>query len=193
MHRISLEEIIRSLMGAWRIFLRDSQGLAFFSADLPAFWKSFWCGVILLPVYLILVLASPHFPAEAFATPARMMAVELTAYILGWVIWPVLMISGCKILQREKYYLRYIVLYNWSQAPMVMLGLIIAALEFNNLLPFPMLAALSIGFLIWRLAVHVFVFKISMKIDFLKAIPFVMGDFFVGQGIWMVKYSLLVD
>lgn len=192
MYYISLAEIIRSLIGAWRIFLRDPNGVAFFQNDIPAFWKSFWCALLIFPIYLLLVWSNANYPDGAIDDLFRASLFEVTAYTLGWVVWPVLMLLGVKIMEREKDYWGYIVLYNWSAAPMILFGLIIAALEFSEALPAAVIVSLSIGFLIWRLVVHIFIFKMTMQISTAMALPFVLGDFFVGQIILVIKYNMLV-
>lgn len=192
MYSITSAEIVRNLIGAWRIFLRDPNGLAFFETDIAAFWKSFWCAALLFPIYLILVFANPYFPEAAFNDLFRLGAIEVIAYTLGWVAWPVLMIQGSKILGAEEGYLRYIVLYNWSAAPMIIFGLVIAAFEFSQALPVAVVMAISVGFLVWRLIVHSFIFKVTMNVSASKSMPFVIGDFFVGQMILMTKYNMLI-
>ncbi len=194
MYLISVAEIIKNLIGATHIFLRNEKCLGFFTIDLRAFWQSFWCAVILLPIYLIMVFTNRYFSesmnASAYDNVFRLLSVEIIAYIISWVLWPVAMLYVVKMIDRKNNYFSYIILYNWSAAPMLALGFIVTILEYMNIFSLELIAAISIGFLIWRFIIHIFIFKITMKVSVIKAIPFIFADFFIGQMILITKYNM---
>lgn len=108
-----LAEIARALYGAYRLARFDPRGLQFFDASLDGFWKSFFAAVLVAPFYAVLQLE--RFYGES-AEPAafRYLSIQITAYVIAWVVYPLLMVSVAKALDRERNYLGYIVAYNWA-------------------------------------------------------------------------------
>lgn len=124
----SASEIARGIYGAWRLAVRDSGGVAFFDDSVAGFWKSFFAGVLVAPAYCALVLM--EIAERGLAGSAlHAMLIHLLAYVLRWVAFPVLAERAVKIIDREGFYLRLIVGFNWSQViqtliylPLVMLS-----------------------------------------------------------------------
>ena len=44
----------------------------------------------------------------------RFITLEAIAYVIAWVAFPLLMASLARLLDRDDYYIRYIVAYNWA-------------------------------------------------------------------------------
>lgn len=104
-------EIIAGVYGAWRLARRDPAGLIWFDASPRGFWHSFWGPALILPGFLVLQALDGVF-AESIARP---LAVELIAYVMGCVAFPLAMTNIAEGLQRTHTYTRFIVAYNWSQ------------------------------------------------------------------------------
>ena len=56
---ISKQELLLSLYGAWRLLLRDTKGIEWLDDSPEGFWKSFFCAVVVLPGYILLLAFSP--------------------------------------------------------------------------------------------------------------------------------------
>ena len=77
----TVREIQSSLYGAWLLFKLDPRGLEFFEDSIPAFWRSFFAAVIVLPGFAMLQLVD-LVETEVSAGPLATLVVELIAYVV---------------------------------------------------------------------------------------------------------------
>ena len=54
------------------------------------------------------LFSTPYLPLFRFIT------LEAIAYVIAWVAFPLLMASLARLLDRDDFYIRYIVAYNWA-------------------------------------------------------------------------------
>ena len=108
-----VQEVYLSLYGAWRLARADAAAIRYFNDSVEGFWRSFLAAFLVAPLYALLLLVR-HQGAMQHVPFARFLAVEGLAYVIAWLAFPVLMASFVKTLGREKFYIRYIVAYNWS-------------------------------------------------------------------------------
>ena len=66
---------------------------------------------------------------------ARVFLIEAFAYVIGWVLFPLVMIRITDLLQRQQEYFRFIVAYNWAGVLQIAIFLPVAALTVSGLLP----------------------------------------------------------
>lgn len=110
---ISLNEVFTALYGATRLARLDAGGLRFFDITDQGFWRSFFAAVVVAPLYgVLLLIRYLNFlePIPLF----RFIALEAIAYVIAWVAFPLLMASLARMLERDEFYIRYIVAYNWA-------------------------------------------------------------------------------
>jgi hypothetical protein len=107
------QEAILSLYGAWRFAHGDAKAIAYFNDSIAGFWRSFTAALIVAPLYGLLLLVR-HQGAMAHVPGVRFAAIEMIAYAIAWLAFPVLMASFVKTLDRNRFYVRYIVVYNWT-------------------------------------------------------------------------------
>jgi hypothetical protein len=168
----SAAEASNFLRGAWRVFRFDRGGLEHFSNTLEAFWQSFWCAVLVAPLWALGLFLRTTRSAETAAAPSpddidrlsaalpRIAAVETIAYVMAWIAFPLAMAYLVRLLDREDRYFGYFAAYNWAIAPQVALTVIAAALLSTGLFPGALgtaidLAAMGYGFgVLWFLARH---------------------------------------
>lgn len=105
-------EIARSLYGAYRLARFDPGGMDFFNKTPDGFWRSFFAAVIVAPLYGMFLVAR-YASGDVTAPAARFMAVEIIAYVIAWVLYPLLMAFIARVLDRENRYVEYIIAYNW--------------------------------------------------------------------------------
>lgn len=110
---ISLDEVIRSLYGAYRLARLDASGLTFFNATVTGFWRSFFAAVLVAPLYIVLVMIRYGVSGEQVPL-FRFLAIETIAYVIAWVAFPVIMATVTKTIGRERHFIRFIVAYNWA-------------------------------------------------------------------------------
>ena len=115
-----LLEITRSIHGAWRIARFDPDALAYFNVTLDGFWRSFMALAVVAPFYIVfLILSHGHHPGLELPTgPVVSMqwyvAVKLVAFAASWLIFPVVMVQICRLLDLTPTYVQYIIVWNWS-------------------------------------------------------------------------------
>lgn len=160
---VSLDETFRSLYGAWRLARFDPAGLDYFNVGTDGFWRSFFAAVLVLPLYLILLglryqTASEHVPA------ARFFGIEIIAFIIAWLAFPVVMISVAAAIGREQFFVRYIIANNWASVlqngvylPIVILGIL-------GVLPEAASGFLSLVALLWVMAYSWFIARSALDI-----------------------------
>ncbi len=110
---ISLSEVFTALYGAYRLARLDAGGLRFFDITDQGFWRSFFAAVLVAPLYMILLLirySNLPEPLPLF----RFIAIEAIAYVIAWVAFPLLMASLTRLLECDRFYVRFIVAYNWA-------------------------------------------------------------------------------
>ena len=110
---ISLDEVVRSLYGAYRLARLDASGLALFNDTVAGFWRSFFAAVLVAPLYIVLVTIRYGEVWEQVPL-FRFVAIETIAYVIAWVAFPVVMVTVTKALDREQHFIRFIVAYNWA-------------------------------------------------------------------------------
>lgn len=110
---ITVRELAFGVYGAWRLLKLDRDGMAYFDATVAGFWRSFWVAALVAPPFFLLV-ALRFDAGEVQADPLRYWMVEAVAYVIAWLVFPVVMISVCRFLDREHRFVAFIVAYNWT-------------------------------------------------------------------------------
>ena len=107
------QEAILSPHGPWRLARFDAKGMAYFNDSVGGFWRSFLAAAMVAPLYGLLLLVR-HQGSMSHVPWVRFTAVEVIAYVIAWLAFPVLMAAFVKTLDRDRFYVRYIVAYNWT-------------------------------------------------------------------------------
>lgn len=165
----------RALYGAYRLARLDPNGLSYFDISPTGFWHSFTAAILVFPLYLATMLA--RWVAQAEPTNGiRFIAIEMIAYVIAWTAFPVLMTVVVKAVDREQYYMRGIIAYNWAAVlqnvlylPVVILGLVgVRGIE-----------PLSLAVLIFVLFYSWFVTKTALQVSIFAAWGIVALDLVV--------------
>lgn len=156
-------EVFSSLYGAYRLARYDGGGMAFFDTTLDGFWRSFFAAVIIAPFYVV-VLYMRFDVGEVDTPPARFVSVEVIAYVISWVAFPVVMISLARFLECSERYLAYIVAYNWASVLQNALYLPLAMLSVNKVLPMEVASTLSLIVLLLILVYTWFITRTALDL-----------------------------
>lgn len=122
------DETVRSLTGAWELFLDRPGAMRHFDVSVDGFWRSFAAVVLVVPSYAFAVLAErtmvaaldPAAPVQGAAAFVVQNAVGLG---LDWVALPVILALLARPLGIARRYPAFIVARNW--------GAVIAAVPFG--------------------------------------------------------------
>ncbi len=188
---ITRQEAIEGLYGAWRLFLRDPGAVALFDDSPNGFFKSFFCAVLVLPAYILLAALGPG-AVEPTRGILATLVVEASAYVIGWVAWPLVMAHVAPLIGRERQYRLYIVAFNWSNAVQIGLFLSILLLNLAGVVPDRALPLVNLIALIVAIFYHMFILRVTMDLRGLGAFGLVFGEFVLGQFIFGLRTTLLL-
>jgi hypothetical protein len=110
----TIVEFVYVLRGLRRLIQFDVGGLAYFDRSIEGFWRSFRVALLIAPLYSIIL----PFELELIKPTAgwqHIMITEILAYIVSWLLYPLVAYEICRLIDREAEYPGYIVVYNWSR------------------------------------------------------------------------------
>jgi hypothetical protein len=189
---ITRHEVLISLYGAWRLFLRDPRGIEWLDDTIDGYWKSFFCALLILPGYIILVA---HSSGTLYADAGlfRVVSVEAISYVIGWVSWPLIMAYLAPALGCDHSYIRYIVAYNWSSGIQIVLYLAVMLFGVATQLPAGFAAFADVVLLLVVLYYHWFIVRVSLELSPWGAVGLVVGEYILGQFIRNVGVVLVLS
>lgn len=120
-----------ALYGAYRLARLDSGGMNYFDTSPSGFWHSFTAAIIVLPLFAGTMLAR-WINLDGAVDGFRFICVELIAYVIAWTVFPVLMSVVVKAIDREQFYIRGIVAYNWVAVLQNLLYMPVAILSLSG-------------------------------------------------------------
>lgn len=109
-----VQEITSSIYGAFRLALRDPDGLRWLNLTVAGFWRSFIAAALILPFALI--LAQVPLPGEA-GGGQRDMPVVVGLYFVEWVGRALLLLVLAMLLGRSDRYATTVIAWNWVAIP----------------------------------------------------------------------------
>lgn len=185
----SLNEIVSSIYGAWRLARFDRRGMILFTTTPGGFWRSFFAAVLVAPVYVAVVLFSPR-DGGPHGDPLRFGLAETIGYVLSWVVFPLVMEWLSRQIGCRNRYLSYITAYNWASVIEHLFLLPALVITASNLLPD------ALGHLAWLLTLAFvlayawFVTRTALAVPGITAAAIVSLDVALSYAITLVTVSL---
>ena len=99
------QEIVNSAFGAYRLALLDTTALRWFTISIPAFWRSFIAALLVGPPFALIVAL--RFDPELMVRDTYWLS-ESISYILGWVVFPIVMVPVCWAMSLGNHYFLHI-------------------------------------------------------------------------------------
>ena len=110
---ISGQYVTNALYGAYRLARADTNGLSYFDNSAAGFWRSFFAAVLIAPLFLILLII--RFSVDDIGASAiRFYTFEAIAYVIGWVLFPLVVFYLVETLGKQERYVGFIIAYNWA-------------------------------------------------------------------------------
>ena len=128
---LSLREATDSLYGAYRLARFDAGGMAFFDTSVGGFWRSFYAAALVAPFYTILLALQYGLEIDP-PHPMRYFLLHVDAYVISWLVFPVVMVGLSQLIMRQAHFRRYIVVYNWAAVLQNALYLPLAILQASD-------------------------------------------------------------
>jgi hypothetical protein len=131
----ALRSLSCGMYGAWRFARLDRGAMLWFDRGIDGLWRSFWAAAVAYPGFIVLLVLRTA-PAQWQASGGwRVLAVETIGYVIGWTLFPLVILPFCRWLGRAGEAIDFIIAYNWSQVLQTGLFLGLAALEGGGLMP----------------------------------------------------------
>lgn len=154
-----LREIYSSIYGAYRLMRLDVGGMAFFNLSVAGFWRSFFAAVFVAP--MLLIEFEPREP------DAPGLASELLRFVLGWILYPLIMVPIAQLLNRTANYAQFIIAAHWMTV--LQSAVLLIAYGFAQLLPGDFAAFLTLAVFVVLFAYDVFIARIALAVDGIQA------------------------
>ena len=187
------QEARLALAGTLRLAIGDRGALACFDRSLDGFWRSFRAAVISYPLYLVLLAMRVSVGEWQRSGGWRIVTVETIGYVIGWVAFPLLMLTVTRWLGRAHRFFDFMVPYNWCQLPQsalfVLVGLAaeseMRGSQFDEGIGIIAVAAtLVYEWYVWYIA------RVALDTTGLAAVFIALLDFVLGVVISQVAVSL---
>ena len=186
-------EVQFALAGSLRLARGQPSGLSCFDRSLDGFWRSFRAAVISYPLYLVLLKLRVSAAEWEASGVGRIVLVETVGYVVGWVAFPLLMLTVTQRLGRAHRFFDFMVPYNWCQLPQSAL-FVLVGLAFNSGMLGPqsgagigiiaLVATLVYEWYVWYIA------RLALDTTTLTAVFIALLDFVLGVVINQVTVSL---
>jgi len=111
----SAAEILRGLLGAWRLLRLDAEGgLACFEDSPLGAARSFWAAALTAPIALVTIFLDVSDERWAAVGAFQIFAVNLISYVIGWTLLPVTVYYLAHWLGRAQRFWLFLSALNWS-------------------------------------------------------------------------------
>ncbi len=130
---LTVDEISRSLAGAWELFLDRPGAMNRFDVSLEGFWRSFAAVVLVAPSYAFAVLADRHMatgdPLAVAETGTNLLVHNGIGLLLDWAALPLILALLARPLGIGRRYGAFVVARNWcavlAAIPFGVIGLLL--------------------------------------------------------------------
>jgi hypothetical protein len=192
----SRDEIIQSLIGAWRLFLDRSDAMRYFDVSVDGFWRSFYAIVLILPAYVFIALAerlrilTDSLPDDDFDGGAFLVNKGLSL-VLDWVTLPILLALLAGVLGIGRTYAAFIVARNWGAVLAIAPFGVIALLFLLGILGSDFANVASLVILVVVIRFNYLIARRALGVDVGFAVGLVVADFAVSLAVVGATDSLV--
>jgi hypothetical protein len=172
----TIVEFVYVLRGLRRLIQFDVGGLGYFDRSIEGFWRSFRAALLLAPLYSIIIPLNLELIKPTVGWQ-HIMIIEILAYIVSWLLYPLVAYEICRLIGREAEYPGYIVVYNWSKMLIVTAQLLVWLPTLLGITESETSAGLYrivyVAFLIYLW----FIARVALRIDAFSAIGLAFASF----------------
>jgi hypothetical protein len=138
----ALSYVSAALFAAWRLARRDVAAMRLFDLTVAGFWRSFGAILVAAPAFIFITALENHLLVSADREPPPAF-LNVADYVLGWIVFPLVMLAVCKFLDLGTRYATYIIAMNWARVLIIGLFVLVYAI-----LVIPMLGV-TLGAIAW--------------------------------------------
>jgi hypothetical protein len=183
-------ELATGLTGAWRLFLRDSQGLTFIDCSVAGAARSFRLAILLAPVY-VMVLAIIWGPLLSQLDLGTLVIVEGLSWVIGWTAMPVIVYFLSEPMGVRDNWPAFVSTYNWAAPIQIAIVLPLLLLDAAGMTPGMAGFALALIVTLIRLSYLMFVIRVALGVGTGAAVGLTALDFFLGLFLELQSDSII--
>ncbi len=179
---VSARQFALAMYGCWQFARLDRSAVQYFDNTPEAFWKSFNAAIFAAPAYCLLILLNfADHPVNA--GPIRIVLVESITYVIGWVLFPLIMISFTDATGSGRNYWRFIAAWNWSIVLQVFVYLGVVAFGSSGALPGGLGTFVALIATVLILCYQGFVARVTLDVPLGPAVSVVVIDLALSIGL----------
>jgi hypothetical protein len=186
---ISGRELAYGLVGAWRLIRNDPGGVQYLDRSPSGALRSFWVMALAAPAFAVLVMLELD-KAGVPSIGLRQVLVGGGIYVIGWLLFPVLMLRLAPKLGREQQVLTYIAANNWAQILIYALALFLGAAA--TVVPKPIAGMMDLTFLVLVALMQYRLLRHAMALDPPRAGLLVFAYLSLDVAISIALFGLLI-
>lgn len=156
------EQIARGIGGALLLARFDARGMQLFDLSADGFWDSFFGAVLVAPVAIYWLVVG--FP-ETTASTAWVITVEVIRYLVGWVLFPAVMIPIARGLRVSANYVPFVIAYNWSMVVQTILFFVITVIGQTGLIPLEVYTIAYLAAVLYTIVYLVFIARTALGVS----------------------------
>lgn len=188
---ITQKEVLAGLFGAYRLARLDVGGMDYFDKTLRGFWRSFYAGVLIAPMFFLLLLVD-FMAGEQTISAVRFFTIQGVAFVIALFIFPLVMINVTDALDRTDKYLGYIVAYNWAQVWQNLVFISFVILAQGGVIPPSLALPLQVLILLAIMAYSWFVARTALDLTTGMAIAIVAIEWSLAIFVnWITKFPIV--
>jgi hypothetical protein len=179
---LSRDEIVRSLTGAWHVFLDRQDADRYFDLSVTGFWRSFRAVVLVLPAYVLSTLTAwTTLPAEVDEN--LFILAKAISLAVDWVAFPVVLALIADRLKVSTTYSAYVIVRNWGSVIATAPFGVLALLYVLGLIGQEITGTLSLAILFVVLRYNYLIARRVLQVGVPLAIGIVVADFILSLAI----------
>jgi hypothetical protein len=179
---LTRDEIVRSLTGAWHVFLDRQDADRYFDLSLTGFWRSFRAVALIVPAYALSTLTAwTTLPAEA--DEALFVLSKAVSLAIDWVAFPIVLALIADRLKVSCTYSAYVIVRNWGSVIATAPFGVLALLYVVGLIGQEVTGTLSLAILFVVLRYNYLIARRVLQVGVPLAIGIVVADFILSLAI----------
>jgi hypothetical protein len=179
---LNRDEIVRSLTGAWHVFLDRQDADHYFDLSITGFWRSFRAVALIVPAYALSTLTAwTTLPAEA--DEGLFVLSKAVSLAIDWVAFPIVLALIADRLKVSGTYSAYVIVRNWGSVIATAPFGVLALLYVVGLIGQEVTGTLSLAILFIVLRYNYLIARRVLQVGVPLAIGIVVADFVLSLAI----------
>lgn len=191
----SRDEILRSLTGAWHLFLDRADALRYFDVSIDGFWRSFGAIALVAPSYFLIALAERARiladPVNAGFDSGIFLVNKVVSIGIDWIAFPILFAFIAGPLGFSRSYSAFVVARNWGAVLAVLPFAATALLFLLGIISDGLASFLSLATLIIVIRYSYLIARRALGAEIGVAVAVILSDFALSLSILALFDALM--